>query len=67
MTALELQDQLEELVDATSLEDVIRALSVVCGLKADHIAVDWQDKATSRPWSRAQCALDKAAFQVAGI
>lgn len=49
--------ELERLVDATSLLDVLTGLELVCGEKAEHIRQNWQDKATARPWDKASRAL----------
>jgi hypothetical protein len=45
-------DQLEELIDAYTLEDVIKGLEEICQGKAMHIESNWQDKVTARPWWR---------------
>jgi len=43
-------DQLEALIDHTSLYDVLKALEDICILKADHIRENWQDQATAQVW-----------------
>ena len=55
------QEQLEALVDYHSLESVLSALSEICALKSEHVAVHWQDTITAKAWMRASDTLDKTA------
>lgn len=48
------KQQLEMLLDATSLNAVMQALSEVCGAKAEHIESNWQDKPLARDWRTAE-------------
>lgn len=50
MTSAELQERLEELVDASSLTDVVEALAAVCVEKSEHLRANWQDKKTAKVW-----------------
>ena len=53
METAELENHLEALIDATSLDQVVEALRVICYCKADHLRVNWQDPAGARTWERA--------------
>ena len=46
----QLLHSLEGLVDATSLGQVLEALSELCSEKAAHVAENWQDKSLERAW-----------------
>lgn len=54
-------EELERLIDATSLLDVLTGLEMVCSEKADHIRENWQDKMLARRWDRASAICGKAA------
>lgn len=43
--------QLEALVDATSLSQVVATLGEICDEKAQHIEVTWQDRPLARLWA----------------
>ncbi len=53
------RDQLEALVDAASLSDVVEALGRIAAEKAEHIRTTWQDTYTARPWQKASDRLDR--------
>jgi hypothetical protein len=55
------QDQLEAILDYHSLKSVLTALSEICALKSEHIAIHWQDTATAKIWMLASDLCDKAA------
>jgi len=48
-TAAELQ-ALEALIDTRGAEDVLIAISEICGAKAEHIEADWQDHTPALRW-----------------
>lgn len=56
----EQRDALEELVDATSMYDVVTELAELCGEKAEHVRSAWQDEALAKAWERNGETLDKA-------
>ena len=60
LKAQKLADQLEQLVDKTSLVQVLDALSLVCSEKADRMRDHWQDDGADY-WDRAVSVLLKAA------
>ena len=39
---------LESVIDRHGIENVLMALSEICGLKAEHIAVNWQDTSLAK-------------------
>jgi hypothetical protein len=41
-------DTLEALIDSAGIEAVVQGLSEICGLKAGHIAANWQDTALAK-------------------
>lgn len=55
---------LEELIDRTSLTEVLRMIEEICYGKAEHVMVNWQDKNLSRAWTRAAAEMDKVASRV---
>jgi hypothetical protein len=44
---------LEELVDSTSVSDVLQMLSEIYFEKSEHIRDNWQDEPLARIWERA--------------
>ena len=52
---------LERMVDAYSLQAVVSALSYICGEKAEHLAVNWQDTASAKGWMVQAKHLDQLA------
>jgi hypothetical protein len=67
MTALEettLQNELEALIDGSSLTDVITALAVVCREKAEHLRENWQDRSTAKTWEQDATLLDKTVLKI---
>ena len=51
---------LEALIDAAGIEAVVQGLSEICGLKADHIAHNWQDTILAKRWATLEGALGVA-------
>jgi hypothetical protein len=54
-------EELEALIDATSLLDVLTGLELICVEKAEHVRVNWQDRALAKLWDRASIVCGKAA------
>jgi uncharacterized protein with HEPN domain len=46
-------ETLEAIIDASSLQAVVMALSEICGEKSEHVLTNWQDKALAREWAEA--------------
>jgi len=47
------RDQIESIIDATSVKALLEAISDICGEKSEHVASNWQDAATARVWAYA--------------
>lgn len=45
------QTDLELLVDRVGLSSVVDALAQLCGEKAEHLRVNWQDKESAKVWN----------------
>jgi hypothetical protein len=59
-----LSEQLEKMVDRTSLSDILSLLAIICEEKTDHIRANWQDKTTANVWARCSRELDVIAARV---
>lgn len=62
-----IQEQLESLIDRTSLQDVLNCLSGVCLGKSDHLESNWQDKASAKQWEEAYHVIDRAVVKIARL
>jgi hypothetical protein len=49
--------ELETLIDRTSLQSVLMALSEICCEKAEHVETAWQDKHLARAWRTVEGAI----------
>lgn len=58
-----MNDTLEEYIDREGLQAVLRALSEICYLKAEHAESNWQDRNLARAWLRAGTSLDAQAVR----
>ena len=58
---------LEALVDAAGIEAVVQRLSEICGLKAEHIAHNWQDTVLAKQWATLEGALGVASTKATGL
>jgi|KBSSwiStaDraftv2_1062776.scaffolds.fasta_scaffold07344_15 hypothetical protein len=56
LTEQELSD-LEMLIDRRGAEDVLIAISEICGEKAEHIKVNWQDLTLALRWATLEGAV----------
>jgi hypothetical protein len=59
LTKDQLQFQVEELVDQSSLEDVLIALAETASYKSEHVSSNWQDKVLAAAWAKAAQALER--------
>lgn len=50
-------EQIESIVDQSSVDQLILKLSRICYEKSEHIESEWQDKKTARVWRRAAARL----------
>lgn len=53
-------ETLEQILDATSLRQVLKALGSICYAKAAHIAEAWQDRPLAQKWVNVGNFLDRA-------
>lgn len=60
-------ETLEAIVDSMGLEQTVRALAEICGEKATHIAVNWQDTGTAKPWAKAGALIDVLAVKIKSL
>lgn len=57
-------ETLERMVDRYSLGEMLVALDVIAGDKADHLRANWQDKVSARVWERARSKVSTVAAAV---
>jgi hypothetical protein len=65
-TEQELWD-LENLIDRRGIQMVLQQISEICGLKAEHIAHDWQDTLLARRWATVEGAVGVASTKAGGL
>ena len=58
---------LENLIDRRGIQMVLQQISEICGLKAEHIAHDWQDALLSRRWATVEGAVGVASTKAGGL
>ena len=58
----EFRDELEGLLDRTTLTLLIESLSVVASEKAEHLRENWQDESAAKAWDVATRYLDRVAW-----
>ena len=46
-------DTLENMIDRTSLYEVLSIIEGICAAKADHLRSNWQDDYAAKLWDRA--------------
>jgi hypothetical protein len=56
-------DQLEEMIDKTSLGHVLWSLRTIVDEKATHIGENWQDHKLATTWRKMESVLEKAAIK----
>ena len=64
MSKPNVSEQIEALIDATSLLDVLTALELVTGEKALHIVENWQDAPLAKRWDKASRIIGKAMREI---
>lgn len=64
MKVRSLEYELEELVDASSLGDVLRTLVDICHGKAEHLRSNWQDHESAKAWMHDAKLIGTAASKV---
>lgn len=58
-------ETLEAMIDKHGLLHILTGLSLICAEKAEHIRLNWQDKALARDWDRVAARLDGAVRRAA--
>jgi hypothetical protein len=66
LSETELYD-LEILIDKRGAEDVLVAISEICGAKAEHVKVNWQDLTLALRWSTLEGAVGCIVPKAAGL
>lgn len=56
---------LESLIDKHTLEGVLSAAAEICGGKAEHVRVNWQDYHLAKDWSRLAARIEAAVVSAA--
>jgi len=46
-------EQLEKLLDTMGLHNMLGAIAIICGEKAEHIETVWQDRKLAKKWNAA--------------
>jgi hypothetical protein len=59
---LELEATLEEMIDASSVSEVLEAIVQVMASKAAHIGESWQDYGLQDDWEKAANVVQRAAL-----
>lgn len=57
-------DLLESLVDKTSVSQIVEGLALICHMKAEHIATNWQDAVTAKAWVKGATWLNMVALRL---
>ena len=55
----ELENLLESMIDKHGIEQVLNSIGEICGHKAEHVAVNWQDANLAKSWAALKGALAK--------
>jgi len=58
---------LEGLIDRRGIQMVLQQISEICGLKAEHIAHDWQDTLLAKRWAIVEGAVGVASTHATGL
>jgi hypothetical protein len=58
---------LEALIDSRGIDQVLMAVSEICGHKAEHIATNWQDASLAKRWANLEGAVDVIVTQAGGL
>lgn len=63
MTAMRVDEtrklRLEEMIDGSSVKEVLDMIGTICSEKGDHIRGNWQDEPMARRWERVGQRCDK--------
>lgn len=61
-----LMPEIEAIIDANGLDEVLNTIREICYAKANHIAVEWQDVAQAKLWLVKGIKVNQAAMGVRG-
>lgn len=64
---LEDAESIERLVDKFGIAAVLNLITVICGAKAEHIAVNWQDTGLAKRWDTVANQLGHAQAAARGL
>ena len=67
MSRPNITEELERLIDASTLLDVLTGLELVCAEKAEHIRRNWQDGHTAKLWGIASRKIGATARAIPQI
>ena len=59
MTHEETVGTLESIIDANGVAKTLRQIADICGLKADHIQSNWQDRLLASQWEGAAKEIER--------
>lgn len=57
-------ETIEQLIDQSSLLDVLTAIECICGEKAAHLRANWQDRQSAKVWDKASNLVGETARRV---
>jgi hypothetical protein len=60
-------DILETIIDKRGIDQVLIALSELCGAKAEHILANWQDRILAKRWATVEGAIGCAVPHATGL
>ncbi len=63
----DVERQLEDSIDGSSLSNVLEQIEMICHRKADHLRADWQDDRTAGDWERMAHMLSIASAEAAWL
>jgi hypothetical protein len=61
------KDELESVLDRVGMSKLLFALAEVCGEKAEHLQVNWQDRNAAKEWTADAKAIEKLAAKIRTI
>ena len=59
-----LEQELERLMDGSSLLRIIEALATVCRNKAEHLRTNWQDEIAAKSYEKDAAKLDSLSTKI---
>lgn len=59
MTTIKLQEEIEKIMDQSSVKTILETMSEICFLKASHLEESWQDEASAKLYEKGAIKLDE--------